>query len=49
MTSGENLCLGINSHLHNGVGVLTVLFKSVECVLGDDDDDDGNDDADAKD
>lgn len=36
----ENLCLRINCNLHNRVGVLTVLFKSVECVLGDDDDDD---------
>lgn len=42
MTSMENLYLRINSNLHNRVGVLTVLFKSVECVLGADDDDDEN-------
>lgn len=35
----ENLCLRINFNLHNRVGVLTVLFKSVVCGLGDEDDD----------
>lgn len=37
VTSLENSCLRISSNLHNRVGVLTALFKSVECVLGDDD------------
>lgn len=40
MTSVGNLCLRMNSKLHSRVGVLTVLFKSVECVLGEEDDDD---------
>lgn len=43
MTSLENSCLRISSNLHNRVGVLTVLFKSVECVLGDDDGSDVDD------
>lgn len=44
MTSVEKLCLIINSNKHNRVGVLTVLFKSVECVLRDDEDDENTKD-----